>query len=372
MESVKKMPVPSDDDVDMIVTRAATAPNYHDRGTTSIAPGALTSSSTLGNYRVERPQHRNRGSTARARSMPPSVTAPIAPSMNLRRRQRQLESRWAAGILTVLNMEFQDHLHTKVQLKDMAAALEAEKMAHRETQHQLEKKLHDADSMRKSWLEAANHLDRALRQGQAVNQMTDDELIHKAEALRFKIKNFALQFFGDELKTIEQSHATVDLLRTHLNLSPRSLKVYLRSSSLRPMLVRSFLWCYLRKAVFGRFRWVPHESSTAMLDLDRFLSTFCFLSRSMHVSQGLTYTQEILLRQMEGSSRRTRASFTCGGLRPATCFVKRRNRRLLLAVADKNRLPTLIISSIYWPRILRQTLKSLEPVLSISSIRAWS
>ncbi|KAH8903395.1 hypothetical protein BR93DRAFT_986755 [Coniochaeta sp. PMI_546] len=152
----------------------------------------------------------------------------------------------------------------------MAAALEAEKTAHRETQHQLEKRQRDADSMRKSWLEAANHLNRALRQGQAVNQMTDDELIHKAAALRFRIKNFALQFFGDELKGVH-THTAVDFLSRHLNLSPRSLRVYLRSSSLRPMLVRSFLWCFLRKAVFGRFRWVPQEASTAMLDLNRLL-----------------------------------------------------------------------------------------------------
>jgi hypothetical protein len=171
-------------------------------------------------------------------------------------------------------METRRHLHTKSRLDETAAALEAERMAHRETQLQLQKNQYDADNMRKSWLEAANHLDRALRQGQVANQMTDDELTQRAAALRFKIKNFALQFFGDEITTVTFNQATSGLINKYLKLPRRLLRAYLILPSLRPMLVRAFLWEALRRKVFGRFLWALQGASPAMLDMSRCLSMF--------------------------------------------------------------------------------------------------
>lgn len=142
-----------------------------------------------------------------------------------------------------LEMETRERLQTKLQLEHTAKALEVEESAHRETRLQLKKMQHQADNMRKSWVDAANHLDRVLRQGQLLNQMTDDELIHKASALRFKVKNFALQFFGDEMRPVVFNQATrgSSYIAAHLGIPHRTTKAYLKSSSARPMLIRSFI-----------------------------------------------------------------------------------------------------------------------------------
>ncbi|OIW26649.1 hypothetical protein CONLIGDRAFT_620543 [Coniochaeta ligniaria NRRL 30616] len=157
------------------------------------------------------------------------------------------------------------------QLETVEAALQKESVMHSQTQLQLQQKQQEVDDVRKRWRDAANQLDAIIRQGQGVNQMTDDELIQRATALRFKVKNFALQFFGDEIEEPRMTKDAFDFLNHHLRLHLHSFKAYMLSSSFRPVLVRAFLWHYLQYKVFRNCGWAPHDESSAFMLMKWFL-----------------------------------------------------------------------------------------------------
>lgn len=192
--------------------------------------------------------------------------------MKARKRQRVAETYFEADVQSELTMETQEHLQTKAHLHETIEALQAERLAHQETLHKLQQKQLQVGEMRKKWRETANHLDRVLRQGQAANQMTDDEVIRKVSALRFKVKNFALQFFGDELKEARLGKPTLDFLSEYLQLPHRSLNAYIGSSLFRPMLVRAFLWRSLLREIFGRYCWSQQVAPNLMQGMSALLS----------------------------------------------------------------------------------------------------
>lgn len=273
MEPARKMRKVSDDDVDIVDLPAVEAQNYHETATAFTAPSPLGNSSNLSGSVVEMPHHEYHGRLAETSSLVHTPSISIASSVSHRKREREAEPACEEDTKKHLEMEAREHLQTKLQLQHTAKALEAEESAHRETRHQLTKIRHKADDMRKSWVDAANHLDRVLRQGQLPNQMTDDELIQKSTGLRFKVKNFALQFFGDEVMFLKSDHAASRRIANIMKISHRRVKAYVHSPSLRPMLIRVFLWHLLREDIFGQFFWASSDASSAMFDLSSILST---------------------------------------------------------------------------------------------------
>ncbi|KAB5536287.1 hypothetical protein GE09DRAFT_1142033 [Coniochaeta sp. 2T2.1] len=170
-----------------------------------------------------------------------------------------------------LETEVQRHRQTQAQLNHAMSALEKERAAHSETRSELENKHDEVKDMRKRWLDSATQLNSLIRQGQTPNQMTDDEIIQKVSALRFTIKSFALQFFGDDIKQLEIDGAASDFLNHYVQLPEDYLEAYMQSQSFRPMLVRAFLWEYIREHVFGEFCWAPDPIGRSMTHTVRFL-----------------------------------------------------------------------------------------------------
>ncbi|KAJ9130742.1 hypothetical protein NKR19_g9769 [Coniochaeta hoffmannii] len=68
-----------------------------------------------------------------------------------------------------LERETERYRHTRALLNDTVAALDEEKTMHLRTQHQLKKKDLELEDVRKRWREAANQLDRFMRQDQGID-----------------------------------------------------------------------------------------------------------------------------------------------------------------------------------------------------------
>jgi hypothetical protein len=158
-------------------------------------------------------------------------------------------------------------------LERLETASNAQRIAHNQTKLQLQKKQQEADDMCKRWRGAAYELGRFQRQGRASNQMTDAEIIEKAGSLRFNIRNFCLQFFGDDARCPYSDRDIFDFLNRHLQLSFPSYTAYLLSPSCRPSLVQAFLWSFLQSEVFGSFRWAPDYAALLVRGIQYLLGT---------------------------------------------------------------------------------------------------
>jgi hypothetical protein len=178
------------------------------------------------------------------------------------------------------HLEVNKHVGTKDRLRVIRsrlhraeADLEAEKQMREHTNGQLHQKQQELDKVFKCWRESASQLDRILSQGQGYNLATDDELIQKATTLRYNIRSFAIEFFGDEVKNVKVSETTSESINRYLQITPCSVAAYIQSESFRPAIVRAFLWQYLRFNIFEAFSWAPESASEFMSGLRWFLST---------------------------------------------------------------------------------------------------
>jgi hypothetical protein len=98
-----------------------------------------------------------------------------------------------------LMLEIEKNTRTEEALDAATKALESKTTELHEAMAQLAKERLRVESMRRDSAEAANELDRVLRQGKRANQMVDDEIIQKASELRFKVRGFALQHFSQDI-----------------------------------------------------------------------------------------------------------------------------------------------------------------------------
>ncbi|KAL3465550.1 hypothetical protein BJX64DRAFT_285481 [Aspergillus heterothallicus] len=146
------------------------------------------------------------------------------------------------------------------RLEKAEEELRAEIRSHQHTRTELQKHQQESDTLRKRLLQTANELNQVMRQTQGANQLTDDEIVQKARQLRYEISSFVIQYLDDELKILKIPHASYAYFSKYVRGSKANFETYMRSST-RHALVEAFLWLFLEKEVFGRFRWAPTDVS---------------------------------------------------------------------------------------------------------------
>lgn len=159
------------------------------------------------------------------------------------------------------------------KLKQAEEALEEERAYHNQAKSDLEKKQKEVDDIRKKWRDAAGELNRFLRQNQGFNQLTDQELVQKATQLRFEIRNFTIQFFEDQISDPKIDAELLEFLNQYLRLPEEKYKSYLQTPDMRSSAVRAFIWAFLKKEIFGQFRWAPTKASDCVFYMSDFIST---------------------------------------------------------------------------------------------------
>lgn len=196
---------------------------------------------------------------------------------DVRQENEKMKKALAAQKVILGRMEFelykkqQEAYNLNEDFKASESALGTERKMNDQTKQQLQKKQQEALDAQKRWRDTAGQLNRFMRRGQGTNQMTDDELIAKANALRFRIKNFTLQFFQDETRLLKIPRHMSDILQPYLGISQHSTEAYMMSPFCRPMLIQAYLWQYLRLGIFSNFVWAPQNTSSSLLNLVPFL-----------------------------------------------------------------------------------------------------
>ena len=168
------------------------------------------------------------------------------------------------------------------KLKAAIQDLAEERRLHSQTKASLQKKEQDAGKYQKQWIQTVNELDRFLRQSQSFNQMTDDQVHQKGRQLRNEIRNFVIQHF-DNNKDPRISLGLVEELSSYLQLPQGATEAYLRSPTMRPAVVRAYLWAFLHRRIFDyKFRWAPNRPHRAMAALTDFFGG-CYATQCLTV-----------------------------------------------------------------------------------------
>lgn len=159
-----------------------------------------------------------------------------------------------------------------MSLKKAQEDLQAERARHTDTKNELREAQQEAQEFCQRWKQTAGELNRCSSGVQASNQLSDSELIEKVNMLRYNIRTFAQQYFGDTTRISGISPKFYDFCEPYSLCSATLLKDYMLSSVSRPALVHALLWSVVVDHVFGGFRWGLEASlSTALYLLHRFL-----------------------------------------------------------------------------------------------------
>ncbi|KAI1214572.1 uncharacterized protein F4807DRAFT_403794 [Annulohypoxylon truncatum] len=112
-------------------------------------------------------------------------------------------------------------------------------------------------SIQIKWKRTANKLDQILSQSQGFSQVTDEELKEMALQLRYNIRNFAIQYFGDPV-----GYRRAETYPDYVYYLPEYYELYLTRPENYPTVVQAFLWDVLTYKIFNRFRWAGCMSSS--------------------------------------------------------------------------------------------------------------
>ncbi|KAL3474036.1 hypothetical protein BJX99DRAFT_232293 [Aspergillus californicus] len=172
----------------------------------------------------------------------------------LRSRIEQLEAELAAAP----NPDFVQALQRTLETET------AERQRDRNKAHQdIQQKNNELDSLRKRWKQAARELDKSRSQNQGFYQVTDNYLIELTTRLRYNIRNFAIQYFGGELKAskpkLDKPKAWDPYMATTTQGSECEALLF---SERRPSVIQAFIWRFIVGQVFDNFRWAGEKGVT--------------------------------------------------------------------------------------------------------------
>ncbi|KAL4883557.1 hypothetical protein BJY04DRAFT_26890 [Aspergillus karnatakaensis] len=143
-------------------------------------------------------------------------------------------------------------------------SLQAEIALREKAQQEVRQKNSDLDVLRKRWKAAARELDKSRSQNQGFYQVTDNYLIELTTRLRYNIRNFAIQYFGGELKAkpkLDTKPKNWDVYMAANTPTPQDCERFLLSDR-RPSIIQAYLWRFLVTDVFDCFRWAGDNAIT--------------------------------------------------------------------------------------------------------------
>lgn len=126
-----------------------------------------------------------------------------------------------------------------------------------ETSNDLKQKNDSLADLRKRWKQAAMELDKLKSlQNRLPYQVTDSDMGNEVMQLRQNIRNFAFQYFGDELP----SHNLImnPMIRQcfmELVSTEDILPHYFSSKEKRPFIIQAYMWHVLWNDLFDQFLW---------------------------------------------------------------------------------------------------------------------
>lgn len=172
--------------------------------------------------------------------------------------------------------QVQRDLKLEIELKNRATM--DLKKKEQELNEYCQQKDHELDYLRKAWKQANNELNKVLAQAQGFLQVTDNELIQKTRLLRFNIRNFADQQFGEadiDAKSLSSFWISVE---KYTQIPYDLFVTCAKNPSSRHITVGAFLWAVLQQEIFGSFRWAGHHVSKMMSHLEYALSKVILVS----------------------------------------------------------------------------------------------
>ncbi|KAL2826691.1 hypothetical protein BDW59DRAFT_160883 [Aspergillus cavernicola] len=175
--------------------------------------------------------------------------------LELRRKIEELE----AELADVPSPEFVLELQRTLEIET------AERQKDRErAQQDIRQKNSELDVLRKRWKQAARELDKSRSQSQGFYQVTDNYLIELTTRLRYNIRNFAIQYFGGELKgkpKVGDKPKCWDPYMATTTPGNLDCEAFLLSER-RPNAIQAFLWRFIVYQIFDNFRWAGENGIT--------------------------------------------------------------------------------------------------------------
>ncbi|KAL4781260.1 hypothetical protein BJX76DRAFT_360039, partial [Aspergillus varians] len=149
-------------------------------------------------------------------------------------------------------------------VRALERALQEESTRRERAEQDVRQKNNDVDVLRKRWKQAARELDKARSQHKGFHQVTDNYLIELTSRLRYNIRNFAIQYFGGELKGNGPSFEKTKAWDAYMaSTTPGSLNFeLLLISERRQSVIQAFLWRFIAGQVFDNFRWAGENGIT--------------------------------------------------------------------------------------------------------------
>ncbi|RYP67403.1 hypothetical protein DL770_008630 [Monosporascus sp. CRB-9-2] len=148
------------------------------------------------------------------------------------------------------------------EFQELQKMLEEERGSRKKAENELSQRNIELEDIRKRWKQAASELNKLRAQGQGFYQITDRYLIDLATQLRYNIRNFAIQYFGGDIRQKVKMEKTGYLKKYMQLTTPGSngYEVYLHSPTKCPSIVQAFLWRILVGEIFDEFRWAGNAS----------------------------------------------------------------------------------------------------------------
>ncbi|KUI58334.1 hypothetical protein VP1G_05586 [Cytospora mali] len=128
------------------------------------------------------------------------------------------------------------------------------------TQLALQQSDNNLTAVTKLWKKAATELDTLRSQRQGFYQMTDDYLITLIKQLRYNIRSFAIQYFGDEPQSWmafapEAGSNLGKRIMAATTPGSNAFNDYLESHTRCPSIIQAFLWNFLKYWIFNCAYW---------------------------------------------------------------------------------------------------------------------
>ncbi|RYO32807.1 hypothetical protein AA0113_g11738 [Alternaria arborescens] len=155
---------------------------------------------------------------------------------------------------TFKHLEFED-----VQRKNDKMQLESERLEWDSKRKEYDAELKDIKSR---WKQAAKELNGLRAQGRGFYQVTDNYLCGLIMQLRYKVRDFGIQYFSEQLpkrpRCEEDQLWKNDMMST---MKVDSYLDYINCSETRPSIIQTFIWRVIVHKVFSRFRWAGSASA---------------------------------------------------------------------------------------------------------------
>ncbi|KAL8863459.1 MAG: hypothetical protein Q9178_000140 [Gyalolechia marmorata] len=136
-----------------------------------------------------------------------------------------------------------------------------------EANSSVQRKEQERDDFYKRWKQATSELNKILAQSQSFHQVTDQELVQKTTLIRYNIRNFADQNFVGEIKDAKVLRTFCAYANEYLGVPPEVLERLLKSPSNHAVVVKSYLWAFIAKDIFGKFCWAGTKMSNSLSHL---------------------------------------------------------------------------------------------------------